>query len=208
LEKHQPDYEILVVEDGSTDRTVPIVRSLAKHNKRIKLLHHAQRLGKGGALNIGLLAAKGDPIMMVDADGSMPAAHIGRLLAGMKNADLVIGSRYTKGSHVYGRRPWARRFIAWGFREITVPLYFGIHLSDTQSGYKAMRRKLVEQIIPKMKSTWFEWDVELLVRAKRAGFKITEVSIDWRDVAKKNVHALRDSWRMGTSLLALRSSLK
>jgi len=168
------EYEVIVSDDG-TDSTADIAREFAARNKAVRLLHFERRLGKGGGVHAGMAAAKGD-VLIYDADGSAGPAEIPKLLGA--KADVVIGSRKMRGASLPSKVPLARRVASAGF-SLLVDALFGLGIRDTQCGFKLVKKDAARRLVPTLKRTGFEWDVELLLRARKEGMKIAEVPIEW-----------------------------
>ena len=203
LRKSKIKAEILVVDDGS-DRTASISRSFGA-----RVLHFPKRLGKGGGVHAGLKQAKGD-IVIYDADASTPPDEIPRLLAALKNADVAIGSRYSRASRA--KMPAIRKFTGRSFN-ILVRILFGLPFTDTQCGFKAIRKEANARLAPQLKETGFVWDVEFLTVALRNGLRVEEVPVRWRHVTGGPTAAggilglLGTALRMLSDVVALRLRL-
>jgi dolichyl-phosphate beta-glucosyltransferase len=187
LSRLVPSWEIVVVDDGSRDRTASIVAAEASRDPRVRLISGPHR-GKGAALQQGLLAATGDWRFMADADLAMPPDNLARFLTAIDGPDrpqIVIGSREAPGSQRAGE-PVARHVIGrvfnWVVRLFALP---GIH--DTQCGFKLFSRAAVETLFPRLTIPGFAMDVELLFLARRAGLALREVGIIWRGRADSRV---------------------
>ena len=173
---HAADWELLVVDDGSADRTAAVVAERAASDPRVRLVPGAHK-GKGAALRQGMMAARGRWIFMADADLSMPWDNLPRFLAHARQgaADVVIGSREARGAvrtgEALGRRLSGRVFNAL-VRFVALP-----GLQDTQCGYKLLSEKAARTLVPHLTIDGFAFDVELLVLARLAGFEIAEVGI-------------------------------
>jgi len=179
LNKKRYDYEIIVSEDGSTDNTFQLSKDYAKHNRRVKALHSRKRLGKGGGILHGFKKARGDIIAFIDADLSSGPTELEKVVKAVEQGnDVAIASRHMKQSKIIRDRPFLRRIAAKGMNFL-VNSMFGFSISDTQCGLKAFSRKAWEKILPQMTKSGFEFDVELLLRAKNLGMKIKEVPIVW-----------------------------
>jgi len=194
---------ILVVDDG-TDATSSIAKKLGA-----KVLHFPKRLGKGGGVHTGLRHAKGD-VIIYDADASTPPEEIPRLLASLKNADVAIGSRYSRASQA--KMPVIRKITGRSFN-LLARLLFGLPFTDTQCGFKGIRESAVKRIAPKLRENGFVWDVEFLAIALRLGMRVEEVPIRWRHVAGGPTAAggiiglLNTALRMLADVVALRLRL-
>ena len=170
-------WELIIVDDGSGDRTRAIVRDAANTDPRIRLVEAPHR-GKGAAVRQGLIAARGQWVLMADADLSMPWDNMSRFLEAGAEHDgpqVIIGSREAPGAErigeSHGRRLSGRIFNAL-VRTFTVP---GIR--DSQCGYKMLSEEAVATLAPHLTIDGFAFDVELLYLARLAGFRIREVGI-------------------------------
>jgi len=202
LEKKYPAYEIIVVDDG-TDATAEIVKKIGKHDGKIRRLHFPRRLGKGGAIMQGMRTARGDAVIY-DADSSVPAHEIPKLVEGLGKADVAVGSRKLPGSVVRGL-PFERKVTSAAFSLLT-RILFNTGVRDTQCGFKAIRRQASKKLLPLLVSRGFEWDVELLARAKQKGMRILEVPVEWSHRGGSTLEP-KDVWKMFLGLLALRKTL-
>ena len=174
LSANVEEFEVIVSDDG-TDKTAEIVRGFASKNKAIELLHFDKRLGKGGGVHAGMARAAGD-VLVYDADGSTPPEEIPKLLKA--DAEIVVGSRKLTGSRTEGNMPLRRRIASDGFSFLVNSL-FGLGIRDTQCGFKLVRKQAALKLLPELRHCGFEWDVELLLRARKKGMKIAEVPIVW-----------------------------
>jgi glycosyltransferase involved in cell wall biosynthesis/O-antigen/teichoic acid export membrane protein len=162
------DYEIIVVSDGSTDETVPVARS--NGGGRVRVIHYPDRGGKGHALQLGLSEARGRYVAFCDADGDIDAAAIEPFLALMRlyEPDIVLGSKRHPLSDVY--YPALRRVLSWGYHKLTRVL-FHVNVSDTQTGFKLIRRDVLAAVLPRLLEKRYAFDLEFLVVARRLGFR-------------------------------------
>lgn len=173
-------WEVVVVDDGSSDGTGAIVARHAAEDSRIRLILGG-RAGKGKAIRRGALEARGAWRFMADADLAMPLDNLERFLnvvSGPTVPHIVIGSREGAGSQRIGEHPLrhtiGRTFNAW------VQLLVLPGIADTQCGFKLFSAAAAEALFPRLTVDGFAFDVELLVLAKRAGFELQEVGIVWR----------------------------
>ena len=169
-------WEAIVVDDGSADQTVRIVRDAAKADVRIRLVEAPHR-GKGAAVREGFLAARGQWILMADADLSMPWDNLSRFLeiAGGDAPDIIIGSREAPGAERTGEA-WSRRASGRVFNAL-VRVFAVPGIRDSQCGYTMLSAGAVAALAPRLTLDGFAFDVELLYLARRAGFRIREVGI-------------------------------
>ena len=196
--------EIIVVCDGNTDRTPEIVAKYSKRHKHVHLLTFPIRLGKGGGAVQGLKVATGGIIGFVDADSSTSTSDYDHLVQTLlrKKVDGAIASRYLPESKILVKQPLYRKFLSRGWN-LWVRLLFGIPFTDTQCGAKVFRKEAIQEVIPKMKSHGFEFDVELLWRIQKAGYKITEVPTTWAHMEQSKFR-VKDIAGMFFRLLATR----
>ena len=170
-------WEAIIVDDGSSDQTVTIVRDAAQADERIHLVESPHR-GKGAAVRQGFLAARGQWVLMADADLSMPWDNLPRFLAVASERgapQIVIGSREAPGAQRTGEA-WGRRISGRVFNAV-VRIFAVPAIRDSQCGYKMLSADAVAALAPHLTIDGFAFDVELLYLARLAGFRIREVGI-------------------------------
>ena len=173
LKKIAEEYEILIINDGSKDKTREIADQLAKENKRIRVIHHSQNRGYGAALKSGFYQAKYSWIVFTDADGQFDFSEITKFFETQEKtgADLVIGY------YLKRRVPFYRILASKYLWELPVFLLFGLKVKDIDCGFKLIRKEVIKKI-PKLEAERGPFiTTELLVKAKKAGFKITEIGV-------------------------------
>lgn len=198
LEKSNLDYEVLVVDDGSSDNTREVIKKYIKKSTSFRLIENSHG-GKAIAVLTGMEKAEGEIILFTDMDQATPINQWDRFSPKFEEGyDIVIGSRHgRKGA------PLVRKLSAWGFSLLRA-IILGLPFSDTQCGFKAFNRKSIEKIIPKIKKEWgvlhfrggavnAGFDVELLYLAKKYGFKIAEVGVEWNYVDTERVQIVKDA---------------
>jgi glycosyltransferase involved in cell wall biosynthesis len=200
LKSNLKGYEIIVVEDGSTDNTRNIALS-----KGVKVISFKENKGKGFGVKMGFLSAKGKYIGFVDSDKSIKPIYIKKVFDNLKNCDVSIASRYLKSSKIKVKQPFFRRLASRIFNILIVRLLFGLNIHDSQCGCKAMKREAALYLAKNTKSNGFEFDVEMLWRAKKKGYKILEVPIVWSH-NKPSTFSLKKGPKMILSLLKIRFS--
>ena len=198
--------EVIVVENGSTDRTLEIAQSFASRHTQLKVIHTDER-GKGLAVKQGMLAARGAFRFFADADFSMPVSEINRFLPpALPDCDIVIASRETPGAVRYNepfRRHLSGRIFNALIRLVVLP-----GLNDTQCGFKCFRARVAEEIFPRQTMPGWSFDVELLYIARRKGYRIKEIGIPWYFNPETKVSLMRDSLRMASDLFTIRRNAR
>jgi dolichyl-phosphate beta-glucosyltransferase len=194
--------EVLVVENGSSDRTLEVAKAYAERMPQLRVLHESGR-GKGLAVRRGMLEARGDYRIFCDVDFSMPVEEINRFIPpALGGADVAIASREAKGAIRY-HEPQLRHFIGRGFnalvRWIALP-----GLQDTQCGFKCFSAAVAEQVFPLQTIDGWTFDVEVLFAARRLGYRIVEVPVPWFYNADSKVRVLKDSLHMFIDLVTIR----
>lgn len=193
---------MIVVENGSTDKTFEVAQKFADQHKNLRVIHNQER-GKGGAVQRGVLEAHGEYVFICDADLSMPVGEISKFLPpALKDFDIAIGSREAPGAVRYNE-PYYRHLTGRVFNML-IRLMVLPDLQDTQCGFKCLRARVARDIFPFQTLTGWAFDVELLYIAHHHGYHILEIPIDWYFNADSKVRVLRDSWRMFIDLLVIR----
>ncbi len=207
LKKQNYDYEILVVNDGSKDRTAEIVKAQTPAIKNLKLIDNKINQGKGAVVKQGMLEAKGEYRLFTDADNSTSIDQIEKMWPEFeKGFDIVIGSRDIKGAILDPPQNWFRRFVGDGFkifRKIVVGLW---EVEDSQCGFKCFTKKAVEAIFPKCQINRFAFDPEILLIGKKIGYKIKEIPVYWRNDPESKVK-FKSIFNMALDLIKIRLNL-
>lgn len=208
LRQQKYSYEIVVVSDGSTDRTSEIVKEEMEKNKNLKLVEFKKRLGKGGGVKEGMLRAQGEYRLFTDADNSTSIDQVEKMWPWFeKGYDIIIGSRDVKGAVLDPPQPWVRRVLFGKGFKIYRKLVIGLwRLEDTQCGFKCFSRAATKDIFPRTKITGFAFDPESLVIAKKLKYKIKEIPIYWKNDLESKVR-IKNIIRMGQDLLKIRWNL-
>lgn len=180
-------YEILVVNDGSTDATADVVTRLATTVKNLKLVDNKINQGKGGVVKQGMLLAQGEYRLFMDADNATSIDQFERMLPKFKEGcSVVIGSRGIHGAKLDPPEPWFRQ-IPGKMGNLLIQALLLPGIKDTQCGFKAFTADAAEAVFPKLRVARWGFDVESLSLAKRLGFKIGEVPVHWINVAGSHI---------------------
>lgn len=208
LTKQDLPYEIIVVDDGSTDGTHAVVTDLIKDIPYLKVIHYAPNKGKGHALRTGVLASKGDIILLSDADLSTPIEELSKLLPLINDNkyDIVIGSRALALSEILKRQPWWRQSMGKFFNKLVKALVIE-NFKDTQCGFKVFRGDIARSLFKEAQIDRFAYDVEILAIGKKKGCKIVEAPVRWINSPESKVDPIRDSVQMLFDLLKIRMTI-
>lgn len=198
--------EIIVVDDGSRDRTVEVATEFActvQEPVRFKVIQNGVNRGKGASVRSGILAASEPWILMSDADLSTPIEELEKLAQGVQNAQIAIGSRAAAGARIAVRQPIYRELMGKTFNGLVRTLVTG-GISDTQCGFKLFGREVAREIFARARVDRFAFDVELIYLARKLGFTIAEVPVEWHNSPDSTVDPIRDSARMFFDILRIR----
>lgn len=198
------DYELIIVDDGSTDGTREVMDAAAARNSRIRLEGLPANRGKGGALKAGVAIAAGDEVLVTDADLSTPIDELDKLDAAIKaGAGVAIASRAVRGSQIEVPQPVYRVLMGKVFNLIVQAVLLpGIW--DTQCGFKLFRADVAKPVFAGLTTDGFGYDPEVLYLAKRRGVKIVEVPVVWRHSAPTKVLPIRSSIDMFKHVVRVR----
>lgn len=176
------DWETVIADNGSNDRTSKIAKSLAKKLDHLKYLHLEQK-GRGRVLKKAWQESRADVLSYMDVDLACDLSSFPKLIQAIKEeADIAIGSRFTAQAQVQ-RSTFREILSAWYNRLIR--FFFRVKFKDGQCGFKAINRKVLENIIPNIKDNYWFFDTEMLVLAERAGYKIKEIPVKWVETRNK-----------------------
>jgi glycosyltransferase involved in cell wall biosynthesis len=195
-------YEIVVVDDGSQDKTYKKALEYANRNGHVKVIRYARNTGKGFAIKTGVMKSTGDIVIFVDGDMEIDFNTISKYVTALENADIVIATKWHSRSTV--SMPFSRKLLSRTFN-VLVRLLIGFDLKDTQVGLKVMKRSAVDKIFPKLAVKRYAFDVELLALAHLYDLKIVELPVKLKlDSSFKP----KNAWHMFVDLLGIAYRLR
>lgn len=208
LESETMEAEVIVVDDGSSDATSKATDAYDDHMRTIVL---PKNRGKGCAVRTGVLASRGDQVLVTDADLSSPIEELTRLRSAYESSQgrspIIFGSRAVDRSLIQHEQPWYRQTMGKTFNLILRGL--GVKgVKDTQCGFKLLNGPIARELFAEMVVDGFAFDVELLLRAQRKGYSVTETAVVWNHVEESRVHPVLHSAQMLWDVLRLRWHLK
>jgi len=208
LQNYRPATELIVVDDGSSDRTAEAAEELFSRRPDVaaRVLRFPSNRGKGHAVRAGLLSAQAPIALFSDADLSTPISELPKIVEPIETGDydIVFGSRALNRKLIGQRQPWRREQGGKVFNGV-VRLTTGLPFADTQCGFKAFQMEAVRPIVELGQIDGFGFDVELLFLAQRAGLRMLEVPVHWNHHEGSKVHIVRDSLRMFSEVVSLRT---
>lgn len=211
LSKRKYAWELLIVDDGSSDKSLFLLKKIIKNYKNIRLIENNHQ-GKAATVISGMLTSQGRYVLFTDLDQATPISEIEKLLPFFQRGyDIVIGSRKNQRRGA----PFVRALMGPGFTLLRRILLGMLRISDTQCGFKAFKREVAQIIFKKLKlykeknkvegsQVTAGFDVELLYLAQKLGFKIKEVVVKWHYVETRRVNPIRDSYLAFLDLLKIR----
>ena len=207
LSEFASSYEIIIAEDGSTDGTDKLAASLAQKYPFVKHIHREKRLGRGAALKNAFNHSRGEILLYMDLDLAADLRHLKSLVCAVEfeGYEFATGSRLLPHSKV---KRSGTRHIASKTYNFMVRAMLCSEVKDHQCGFKAFRREPLMQLLDEVKANHWFWDTELLVQARRRGYRIKEVPVSWTGGRETKVKVFQDSFRMGWQILSLWWHLK
>lgn len=205
LSKQKYTYEIVVLDDGSKDRTKFVVEKFQDVVKNLRIISDSKNHGKGYVVRRGLLEAKGDFRVFTDADNSTAIDHVEKMWPFVDQGyEVIIGSRDVKGAVIAVPQVWYRRVLLGDTFNLLVQAICGLWgIWDTQCGFKGLTKKAVEDIMPGCKIDRWAFDPEILVLAKKKGYKIKEIPVTWINDPESKVK-LKSTIKMLLDVLKIR----
>ncbi len=195
-------YEIVVVDDGSKDKTFTKAIQYSKRNDHVKVIRYARNEGKGFAIKTGVMGSTGDVVIFVDGDMEIDLNTLSRYVKALENADIVIATKWHPNSAV--SMPFSRKMLSKTFN-VLVRILIGFDLKDTQVGLKVMKRSAVNKIFPRLAVKRYAFDVELLALAHLYKLKIVELPVNLKISSSFKP---KDAWRMFVDLLGIAYRLR
>ncbi|MBP7691376.1 MAG: glycosyltransferase family 2 protein [Anaerolineales bacterium] len=184
-----PDYELILVDDGSLDETAARIQAVIAPEPRARLIRYQPNRGKGFAVRTGVAAARGEIVLFMDADLATPLDEIPRILRVLEaeRADVAIGSRGLPEAEIHVRPALYRRAASWVFDQVKYQLVGLRRFKDTQCGFKAFRGAVARPLFALGRVDRFMFDVEILFLAERAGLRLVEMPVAWADMPGSKV---------------------
>ncbi len=196
------EWEIVVADDGSQDRTAQFAGRVIVEQPNVRILRLPHR-GKGWAVKNGMLAAQGEYRLLCDADLSVPIAQVERLLPPLgSGTDIVLGSREAPGAARIGEP--ARRHLMGRVFNLLVSRLAVPGVADTQCGFKCFRGEAAKDLFQRQTMDGFSFDVEVLFLARKRGLTFSEIGVDWYYRSQSKVRPVSDSLTMTLDLLKIR----
>ena len=199
-------YEVLVVDDGSSDDTVAFIRQRFGVQSQLRILQQPARGGKGAAVQRGMLEGQGEYLFFSDADLSVPIEMLSIFLAELRtNCDIAIGSRRAPGAVIEIHQPFFRELMGRVFTLLS-NLVQGLRHSDTTCGFKGFRREIARELFIRQRLHNWSFDSELLYLAALKGYRVSEIPVTWRNDKATNVRLWKDVIASFLGLLSIRKN--
>jgi dolichyl-phosphate beta-glucosyltransferase len=184
-------FEVVCVDDGSTDRSLEILREHAAAEPRLRIEAHSPNRGKGAAVRAGVLTSRGDYVLFMDADLSTPLEELPGFLGALDSGyDVVLGNRRAPGSRIERQQPWLRQTLGKGFTFVT-QLLLVPGVQDFTCGFKAFRRQAADTIFKRSTLDGWAFDAELVAIAAVHGCKLAQVPVRWHHEEDTKVRLLQ-----------------
>jgi dolichyl-phosphate beta-glucosyltransferase len=203
LESNNYDYEIIIVDDGSKDNTVETIKCLQDVNEKIKILVNDPNRGKGYSVKRGMLEAKKEYAIFMDADLATPLFELEKFKKFSSDNDVIIASRNLKESNITVTQPVYRRILGKGF-SLLAQMIAVSGIRDTQCGFKMFSKRARSVVFSRQTFDRFGFDVEILHIAKKHNFSIKELPVTWMNDSDSRVSPIKDSVKMFLDLLRVR----
>lgn len=198
-------FEVIVVDDGSTDGTVAFVRERFSDRSQLKILQQPARRGKGAAVQHGMLHARGSYVFFTDADLSVPIETLPAFLAELQRCDIAIGSRRAPGAKIEVHQPFFRELMGRTFTSLS-NLVLGLCHSDFTCGFKGFRREAARALFTRQRLQNWSFDSEILYLAALRGCRVSEIPVTWRNDKATKVRLWKDVMPSFLGLLSIRKN--
>jgi dolichyl-phosphate beta-glucosyltransferase len=196
--------EIIAVDDGSIDGTDGVIDDWCARHPEVRSIRLPENRGKGAAVRAGVLAATGSQVLFTDADGATPIEELARLREAVADgADIAIGSRAMGGREVTVDARWHRRLIGRVFHRMVEAIAL-TGFADTQCGFKLFRAEVAHDLFSSQQVDGFGFDVEILLAARKRGYRIDEVPVNWTHQRGSTINLVTAAARMALDLLSIR----
>jgi len=203
IKKSGRETEVLVVDDGSNDRTAALAETFRVRIPLLRVVANGENRGKGYSVRRGMVEARGEIVLFTDADLSAPIDEADKLIAALDNHDVAIGSRALDRNLITVHESGFREFAGIIFNKI-VRIVLWLPFVDTQCGFKAFRRERCEILFEQQRIERFGFDPELLYLARHHGLKSVEIPVRWSHSPATKVNMLRDSVQMFLDVFTIR----
>ncbi len=196
--------EIVIADNASRDKTLEVAKRLSENFKNVRYIHLDQK-GRGRALRKAWSESNADIMCYMDIDLSTDLEYLPRLVNAIRNGyDVATGSRLIAGANV--ERSLKREILSRGYN-LLLKIFLNVGFLDAQCGFKAINRKVVREVIPKIKDQEWFFDTELLVRAERSGLRVVEIPVRWSEGRDSKVHIFKTVSNYIKSVMRLRREL-
>jgi len=204
LESSFESFEIVAVNDGSTDKTVAELKKV-QDELFLTIIDNYANEGKGKAVRDGMLKSNGEIVMFLDADLAIPIEELEKFIVEIRNGyDIAIASRFVPGGRIIKKVLWYRVIMEKVFRIIRMIILNNYKIKDTQCGFKVFKREAAMKIFPLMTIKRFAFDAEIVFIASKFKYKIKELPIALQNPARSHIRIVRDSLNMFFDLLRIR----
>ncbi len=205
-ERYRDEFELIVVANHCSDGTARVAGELSETYPQIKVVVEPARIGKGGAVELGLRRASGGLVGFVDADGATPPREFQKLVDAIGDAGAIIASRWIAGADVSPRQPAIRRAASRMLNHLFVQRLFGLAVHDSQCGAKLLRRNALEDILHAPLESGWAFDIDMLCRLKRKNHKTIEFPAEWHHIPGSSTTFIMMSLQMLASVFRLKQA--